>query len=413
MPAIWAAANKYEFSPIEARSHLNYNPSGVYASMPTTGTAVTIPIPGYGNLPIPHLVSDEDRAFDTATGGSLLYNGRYLNLAQSNFDHFGVDALTAYQAGHTWAQAQAASAAKETNGFRRDRLLRQAYAINAFADHFLTDLFAAGHMRTPRRALDNSATTMPKVLPGLLSKVMHDEDNKFGIWVENSMGDVWVAYGDGRYRDPPNAANRRVMRLAILASMNDVWTAYKNPGKPPLQSALAYVPKVVTEITQAGTAVEHRDDPRNWAPLFWYNPADKTNYMRTTQADPIRAPAQYGQQVSVPLPWGTTWTLAGTTIEFYRSGTPVPLLPESEFPSGFSYPPDETGKTGEYGWPPEPHASGTAAIPGAARPMLYPKQGGYLAGPDIPPGIPPGSTGFWNVDWAPGPTVLPGLTSHS
>ena len=52
-PAIWAAANKYEFRPIEARSHLNYNPSGVYASMPTTGTAVTIPIPGYGNLPIP------------------------------------------------------------------------------------------------------------------------------------------------------------------------------------------------------------------------------------------------------------------------------------------------------------------------------------------------------------------------
>ena len=236
VPAIWAAANKYEFSPIEARSRLNYNPSGVYASMPTTGTAVTIPIPGYGNLPIPHLVSDEDRAFDEATGGSLLYNGRYLNLAQSNFDHFGVDALTAYQAGHTWAQAQAASATKETNGFRRDRLLRQAYAINAFADHFLTDLFAAGHMRTPRRALDDSATTMPKVLPGLLSKVMHDEDNKFGIWVENSMGDVWVAYGDGRYRDPPNAANRRIMRLAILASMNDVWNAYKNPGKPPLQS---------------------------------------------------------------------------------------------------------------------------------------------------------------------------------
>ena len=107
VPAIWAAANKYEFSPIEARSRLNYNPSGVYASMPTTGTAVTIPIPGYGNLPIPHLVSDEDRASTKRRAARCLTTAAKSNLAKSNFVHFGVDALTAYQAGHTWAQAQA------------------------------------------------------------------------------------------------------------------------------------------------------------------------------------------------------------------------------------------------------------------------------------------------------------------
>ena len=193
----------------------------------------------------------------------MLYNGRYLNLAQSNFDHFGVDALTAYQAGHTAAGAGSGRVRRKGDEWLPTRPAPEARRtrINAFADHFRTDLFAAGHMRTPRRALDNSATTMPKVLPGLLSKVMHDEDNKFGISVENSMGDVWVAYGDGRYRDPPNAANGRAMRLAILASMNDVWTAYKNPGKPPLQPRWPMFPKwsprLRTQAPQWSTAMIH------------------------------------------------------------------------------------------------------------------------------------------------------------
>ena len=66
----------------------------------------------------------------------------YLGLALINWDHFGADARTAYDAGH-YAALQTAL----------DGNLMDAYALNAFADHFLEDSFSAGHMRTPRRGL--------------------------------------------------------------------------------------------------------------------------------------------------------------------------------------------------------------------------------------------------------------------
>ena len=195
--------------------------------------------------------------------------------------------------------------------------------------------------------------------------------------------------------------------------MNDVWNAYKNPGKPPLQSALAYIPKVVTEITQAGTAVTHRDDPRDWAPLFWYNPADQTNYMRTTQAVPNSGPAQYGQQVSVPLPWGTTWTLAGTTVEFYWVEPQYRCFPRASFLLG-----SVTHRT-------KPVRQVSMAV---VFPSLTPWGRRRSRAPHVRCctriKAATGRAGHpsWHssgLNWVlerrlgPGPTVLPGLTSHS
>jgi len=71
----------------------------------------------------------------------------YLRLAQSNLDHFGKDAVTAYNAGHFCALKKAAEGHLET-----------AYAMNAFADHYLGDCFPSGHYRTPRRTLHGSGT---------------------------------------------------------------------------------------------------------------------------------------------------------------------------------------------------------------------------------------------------------------
>jgi hypothetical protein len=81
----------------------------------------------------------------------------YLTLARLNFDHFGADAHTAYNAGHYKAMEAAA------NGN-----LELGYAMNAFADHFLGDLFASGHMRTPRRLLHYGEK--PGINPGFLDK---------------------------------------------------------------------------------------------------------------------------------------------------------------------------------------------------------------------------------------------------
>ncbi|MDZ4326306.1 MAG: phospholipase, partial [Pseudomonas sp.] len=85
------------------------------------------------------------------TGGgsfvSALYPlGRYLKLAANNADHFAEWALLAYIAGHTAALQQAVIAHNTAD----DQSLELAYALNAFADHYLTDLFSAGHLRVPR-----------------------------------------------------------------------------------------------------------------------------------------------------------------------------------------------------------------------------------------------------------------------
>jgi len=69
----------------------------------------------------------------------------YIELAKMNYDHFGANARLAYNAGHALALAEASGGTIEC--------LEQAYAINAFADHFLEDSFASGHMRVPREAL--------------------------------------------------------------------------------------------------------------------------------------------------------------------------------------------------------------------------------------------------------------------
>jgi hypothetical protein len=69
----------------------------------------------------------------------------YLGLAEINWDHFGVDARITYNAGHATAIQKVISGD-----------LEGAYTMNAFADHFLEDLFSAGHLRTPRRLLHSS-----------------------------------------------------------------------------------------------------------------------------------------------------------------------------------------------------------------------------------------------------------------
>lgn len=74
----------------------------------------------------------------------------YMGLARINWDHFGADARTAYNAGHSKSLDVAIAGD-----------LEKAYAMNAFADHFLEDSFSAGHLRTPRRYLHSSIWLRP------------------------------------------------------------------------------------------------------------------------------------------------------------------------------------------------------------------------------------------------------------
>jgi hypothetical protein len=111
----------------------------------------------YANL------EDQSFVFDEITKELGSPGLDYIELAKINYDHFGTNARLAYNAGHALALAEASQGTIES--------LEQAYAINAFADHFLEDSFASGHMRVPREALSGGIfqNACAKVSPMLRS----------------------------------------------------------------------------------------------------------------------------------------------------------------------------------------------------------------------------------------------------
>ncbi|AMQ85453.1 hypothetical protein [Pseudomonas glycinae] len=191
------------------------------------------------------------------TGGgsfvsALFPLGRYLKLAANNADHFGEWARQAYIAGHTVA-LQTAAAAHAT----QDELqLERAYAMNAFADHYLTDLFSSGHLRVPRKAM--AAAVTPSDLGSLITRFMHDEDSKFGLKVRNGHGEQWRAFGDKRYFDATDADNRNQVNRAVQDSADEVYAAYSTGNVPTTFNALQRVPDLTAVL----------DPANNFSPLF-------------------------------------------------------------------------------------------------------------------------------------------------
>ncbi|QVW24181.1 phospholipase [Pseudomonas hormoni] len=208
------------------------------------------------------------------TGGgsivSALYPlGRYLKLAANNADHFAEWALLAYIAGHTAALQQAVIAHNTGD----DKSLELAYAMNAFADHYLTDLFSAGHLRVPRKQL--AAVVTPSDLGSLITRFMHDEDSKFGLNVRNGDGAQWHAYGDKRYFDAIDSANRLQVNQAVQVSADEIFAAYlsgiaPSPGSfaglkklPDLQAVLNPAGNFSPLFKVEGTKVLRRKDVNN------------------------------------------------------------------------------------------------------------------------------------------------------
>jgi hypothetical protein len=183
-------------------------------------------------------------------GGYQVYHGlgdlrfanvvRMVYLAFYNHDHFSSCARSAYEAAHTVAMETAQSAGSVlrdpsaysalSNSEKRTAIttakegLKKALVMNSFADHFLTDLFASGHIRTPRAEI---ATACGSTLTGSLTgRRMHDEDNRNGLRVRNARGDVWWAFGDNRLFDAQNAENAAMVKEASYLSRFEVVSAF-------------------------------------------------------------------------------------------------------------------------------------------------------------------------------------------
>ncbi len=174
---------------------------------------------------------DDNIRFNCATGGgcnkvTFLTNfGLYMKLASKNYDHFGQDAIDSYLAGHQLALNQAKIA-------QNDNDLRIAYAYEAYADHFLTDLFASGHLRTPRRSIVDWCAYTPETVSSFLTKVMHDQDNQSGIYVTNQAGKSWKTYGDKELYINDNSASLKQALFVMQKSVDQIYDVYRGSITP-------------------------------------------------------------------------------------------------------------------------------------------------------------------------------------
>ncbi|MBO0936394.1 hypothetical protein J2I47_07520 [Fibrella sp. HMF5335] len=145
------------------------------------------------------------------------------------------NALEAYVTLHALAihLAQQAGASARLNNVAEARsLFYYALLFNAYADHFIEDACAAGHLMV-RRSFISSATN---------NKAMHDFFNRTGLKVMNLAGETWTAHGDdhlnasdqnwredqaySRITDPTITLKYDHVIRAVTQSVYEVWTAF-------------------------------------------------------------------------------------------------------------------------------------------------------------------------------------------
>lgn len=172
----------------------------------------------------------------------------YLELALDNTDHFGWHNMLAYCLHHQNALTLAASA--DVNADENDATLREALYTNAFADHFLTDGFAAGHIRVPRAEIRQWAAKQGfnEKIAGSLSKLLHDQDGHIdarsvhgvadenarrdddGLAVVNAAGASWYTRCDGQLftgGEPLKSPRIAQPIEAVVASVTELLRAWK------------------------------------------------------------------------------------------------------------------------------------------------------------------------------------------
>lgn len=167
-------------------------------------------------------------------------DGHYLTLLLHNLDHFNKYAHVAYETGYALAMDAAVEASKLT-GPEQQKQLEYAYTLYAFGCHFMTDLFAAGHMRAPRGELED--TFGPEV-GSTLTFFQHNEDGDRGLEVEaESINDKtiarWTAFGDGHLFEKKSMENQARALAAVQLGVQEIYQAFENKkAKPASESGV-------------------------------------------------------------------------------------------------------------------------------------------------------------------------------
>jgi hypothetical protein len=117
--------------------------------------------------------------------------------------------------------------------WNRDRALARTFFLkgilyNGFADHYLEDAFASGHMVVRRSALH-----------ALDDNGKHDYYGRVGLPVANRRGDKWLARGDGYI--VPGEATQNFAAEAVALSLEEIWNEFDSTraglrrGRSPLE----------------------------------------------------------------------------------------------------------------------------------------------------------------------------------
>lgn len=203
---------------------------------------------------------------------------RYIAMAKENYTHFTFQEKKGIKNNIRQWEILHKDAISLT-GLSRDEdnpeLLKRAFLTNSYADHFLSDAFAAGHItaRSPEESemRDEILKMMSDVIEDLLNKkvdkygiaiwflpidpidkvliqlalrlgvkaaakylserddikslkfkIVHDLDNEYGRLVANARGDEWTAFGDALFVTKENKDNLAMTLEAVRESRDDI-----------------------------------------------------------------------------------------------------------------------------------------------------------------------------------------------
>jgi hypothetical protein len=207
-------------------------------------------------------IEDEQRGLNVGYPDesiALAWNSKsMIELALDNNAHFGWHNIVAYCRHHAEALELAYKSDQKNEN---DPTWRRAIFYNAFADHFLTDAFAAGHVRVPRAQIREwgKINHYSEKLAGGLSKVLHDQDGHVntnhsggekyladeGLRVRNTLGAEWYTRCDGQLFivKPTHELLIQQPVQAVAMSLIELFTARRDRVIPKgTYQALLHVP---------------------------------------------------------------------------------------------------------------------------------------------------------------------------
>ena len=181
----------------------------------------------------------------TADQWQAATNGRYLKMAEKNDEHFalhnesilpgapegGEDHASRWHSLHLKALGLAAqAAAMATDDPAREETITKARIINAFADHYLSDAFSAGHLFNKSDAMHRADQTLQQLSDQSREAIFADvaartfsvhgdlirqyDGNKLGFWLEMNSADRFQVALERAYKKKPDAVQNALVIAA-------------------------------------------------------------------------------------------------------------------------------------------------------------------------------------------------------